>query len=124
MEQVRSWLSALLFGDPLEQRQALRLQVLILTLVGAVVLDLGAILITSAPGQSRLLLMAVVLFVIVMGLVGVFLDRLNSALREALTAAHLREHQLNCLRLTLGLPFQAVHTFRDLQAALTHSHEH
>jgi rsbT co-antagonist protein RsbR len=25
---------------------------------------------------------------------------------------------------TLGLPFQAVHTFRDLQAALTHSRRH
>jgi hypothetical protein len=61
MQQIRSWLSALPFGDPLERRQALTLQLLILTLAGAIVLDLGAILITPVPFQSRLLLMVVVL---------------------------------------------------------------
>jgi rsbT co-antagonist protein RsbR len=61
MQQVRSWLSALPFGDALERRQASTLQVLILCLIGATMLDLGAILITPAPLQNRLVVSTVAL---------------------------------------------------------------
>jgi rsbT co-antagonist protein RsbR len=209
MQQIRSWLSALPFGDPLERRQALTLQILLLSLIGAAVLDLGAILITPAPLLNRVFVMAVALiflgcmldaltllrrgrlavattatvatlmlaitlaigltglrgqqivllifvlpivlaglllerqglvitvvlslvipssialleqsrvpfigqaplaetqtsvfalFTIVVGLLGVFLDRLNSTLREAIAAGHTREQELDRLRVTL-----------------------
>ncbi len=55
MQQLRSWLSVLPFADPLERRQALTLQTLILCLISAAVLDVASILITPAPLQNRLL---------------------------------------------------------------------
>jgi len=41
------------------------------------------------------------LFTIILGLLGVFLDRLNIALREALAAGYAREQELDRLRVTL-----------------------
>jgi rsbT co-antagonist protein RsbR len=209
MQQIRSWLSALPFDEAMERRQAQTLQLLLLSLIGAAVLDLGAILITPAPLLNRLIVMIVALiflgcmlgalrllrrgrlevattatvatlllaitlaltltglreqqivllvfmlpivlaglllqrrglvitlalslvipisialleqlgvpfigqaplaetlisvfalFTIILGLLGVFLDRLNIALREALAAAHAREQDLDRLRVTL-----------------------
>jgi rsbT co-antagonist protein RsbR len=209
MQQIRSWLSAVPFDEAMERRQAQTLQILLLSLIGAVVLDLAAILITPAPLRNRLFIIAVALifllcmfgallflrrghlkkattatvatlllaiivaitlsglrgqqivllifvlplvlaglllgrrglaitlalclaipliialleqqdvtwvgraplsetfasifalFTIIMGLLGVFLDRLGTALREALAAAHAREQELDRLRVTL-----------------------
>jgi rsbT co-antagonist protein RsbR len=61
MQQIRSWLSALPFDEPLERRQALTLQLLLLGLIGAAVLDLGSVLIASAPLENRLIVTIVVL---------------------------------------------------------------